>query len=405
MLPRKPKFVDVPDEILLEIFSAIRFTVSKDPVSDLASSIRTCRKWYRVGMPLLYQNFVMDVNYCAAPTVGLALYPWESILVSKARYEFIPSARFYDTATKLWSQPWTDTGIGYWINSLSVEIHFAETGRRKHRQSITDVISQLPNIRTFSIRAAPLRQNNMILKAKLTDLICNMPSKIVNFELDLQSRDTSDGSTSRQGNHFCKALSKLVPQLCTLRVRLATMCMDFLTEFSGLEEGTTGICPNLKAMSISLYTREFDLMEQCCSYSPAGQLQPPSVKLIDALQARIQDGATFPNLKMCSLICLRNDMAAPMTVPQRVICKNYNPNTRTWMKRAYFPRAEGFAQPWYVRTDPDGDEAETVMQGSRDWEHWNLPGKMRHGKEMDALLEGEAVWTEDAFGARYPPNV
>jgi SP family general alpha glucoside:H+ symporter-like MFS transporter len=71
---------------------------------------------------MLYQNFVIDVNYRAAS--------------SRLCYDFIPSARFFDAATKLWSQPWTDTGIGFWIHSLSIEIHFDDPEQAPRQQSI-----------------------------------------------------------------------------------------------------------------------------------------------------------------------------------------------------------------------------------------------------------------------------
>jgi hypothetical protein len=406
ILTRKPRMPELPDEILIKIFSAVRFSRSQDPAADLASSLRTCKQWYRVGMPLLYQNFVMDVNYRTASNAGPAYAPQEMLPRDfNSRYTFVPSARFYDTATKLWSQPWTDTGIGVWIHSLSVEIHFEDTYKPKYQQSIADVIKELPNIRTFSVRAAPLKGNNYIGKARLTDLIANMPSKIVNFELDLQSRDTSYDSTNREQGYSCKALGKLLPQLSTLRLRLAVMCREFLGEISKPGDDRRRTCPNLKALSISLYSQDFMAMARCCTPVNWSQLVPLHQNLVFELEARIQDGTTFPNLKACSIISLHDDMSAQMAFPRRIICKNFQADTRTWTKRAFFPCAVAFGEPWYIRTDADGDDAETVMPSFGNWDYWSFPGKLRHGKETDALFEGDAWWTEDPFGARFPPKV
>ena len=93
----------------------------------------------------------------------------------------------------------------------------------------------------------------------------------------------------------------------------------------------------------------------------------------------------------------------------RIICQTLDPDLRTWKKRAYFPRSQGFAQSLYVRTDPGGDESEAIMQGySEDvfatyMSYFPESVKLMHGQETDAVFEGSAGWTEDAFGARYPP--
>ncbi|KIW00310.1 uncharacterized protein PV09_08197 [Verruconis gallopava] len=389
----------LPDEILLGIFVAVRFnSSSKDPMSDLASSLRVSKQWYRVGMTVLYRHFVIDVNY------QTALIQEDADFSSISRYNFIPSARFFDTTTKLWSQPWTTDGIGSWIHSLSIEIHFEDTERARHMQSITDVIRALPNIRTFSVRAAPLRQHSEIVRHKLSDILLSIPSSVVNFELDLQGRDDQFDPHLRQNTHFCETVGRILPQLRTLRLRLSTLCDSFLLPISRVEEK----CPGLKALSITLYTRQFTQLYQCCSDRQWIPPATPATDFVDSLQSRIQNGGIFPNLKACSLICLRHDCSAPNTKSQRVICKTFEPRMKTWSKRAYFPIG-GFRQPEYIQTDADGDDLETVMQGmeNRTYGFYDLPKErmLTHCKETDVLLESAAAWTEDAFGARYPPNV
>jgi hypothetical protein len=410
MLPTRPKAPSLPDEILLEIFSAVRFNSSSaDPASDLASSLRVCQQWYRVGMPFLYQNFVMDVNYKIALATDQSSYSWSYFPAARDRYDFIPSARFYDTATKLWSQPWTDSGIGAWIYSLSVEMHFWESAiNQPNKHSITAIIILLPNIRTFSVRAAPLRQQNYIQRAKFMDLIVNMPSQIVNFELDLQSRDSGFEESTVKGCGLCSALAKLLPQLQTLRLRLSVMCTNLLTELATTREPVS-LCPDLRVLSISLYTREFDMSKSCCERL-INQVNPlsPSILFINALQKRIDERTLFPNLRKCSLVCLRTDMAPPNTMQERIICKNWNAKMRTWSMQKYFPCAEAFNQPWYVRTDVDGVEVDSPITGLTDMDFsiYRIPEnlKIKHSKTTDLLFEGEAGWVEDAFGARYPPG-
>jgi hypothetical protein len=60
-----------------------------------------------------------------------------------------------------------------------------------------------------------------------------------------------------------------------------------------------------------------------------------------------------------------------------------------------------------VRTDVDGDEYESMMQGlsDRNYGYYDLPDKIKQGEDTDRLFEGESGWTTDAFGARFPPRV
>ena len=408
LLSPRPKHIPLPDEILLSIFTFVRFNKrSPDPVSDLASSLRVCKQWNRVGMPLLYKNFVMDVNYRPALATIQSSYSSTYFPVARDRYAFIPSLRFYDTASKLWAQPWKGEGLGSWIYSFSLEIHFWEEDvRTMHQHSITEILGELPNLRTLSVRAAPLRQNNQLQRAKFTDLIVNMPTRIENFELDLQGRDTAHDVPSTKDQQLCGALAAILPRLRTLRLRLASMCALFLDELDKAEEK----CPNLRALSISAYTNECKFAMHCCGPGEWDR-PPPAVRLMDTLQQRITSRSIFPNLKSCSLVCARNDMATYPEHSMRIISQTFTAGLRTWAKRAYFPRSQGFAPPFYVRTDGGGDESESVMRGYSEDDfavYMNFFAenvRLKHGPETDALFEGAAVWTEDAFGARYPPSV
>lgn len=411
LLRPQGKCPSLPDELLVEIFSAVRFNLSStDAAADLASSLRVCRQWYRAGMPLLYKHFVIDCNYrlaFGAGEGGADAYYWP---MSNDQYDFVPSARFYDATTRLWAQPWTIVGLGSWICSLSIAIHFAEEQvNREHEQSIQKMVRRLPNLHTLSLRAAPLRQNACIQNEGFVAMIERVPERIRNFELNLQTRDPLLDSTSVSYKQLCQALAKLVPQLQSLRLRLSSMCALFLQDLIRNEHGVR-VWPNLRSLSISLYNRDFGPQTRCCNSANFNVFSSRPNFFMDSLQGFLTDAKLFPDLKACSLISLRNDMAAAGTMTKRIICKNFNPQLRTWSKRAYYPYFKSFSQPFYFRTDEDGDENELCMRGwnDRDFAYNSMPhsfpNKLTHSRATDELLEGAAAWTEDAVGARYPPK-
>ena len=432
LLYRRNRTPQIPDEILLEILQYVRDTPyyqqrklktqsrpthAQSSLQDLANCIQTCQRWHRVGLPLLYQHFVIDVNYHLERNVLDRAPNSFSRMIWPSHYEFVPSPRYW---TRLWSEsqlswmrPWKNPDLCRWIQSVSVEIHFKFENAFQENLSITDVLEQLPNVRTFSLRAAPLRQGNYLSAYHLARIIEKIPSKIINFELDTQGRDISDVGNVRQRIVWCNAFSSLFCHLQSLRLRVSCLCPDFINEI--LTENSIAGAPSidqptfnlpLRSLAIQICSRTFQNPVSCCSENSWNISRRPPEAFVHRLQTFIEEHG-FPQLRQCSIVTLKAPTAHYERYP-RLVARRFDAGSKTWEEEIYVVdqfkgshdyRAVGSLTD--VRYQRQTGEEERYLRGPDFWDHWDP--WLRHGQAADAAFEGGATWTQDCNGARHPP--
>jgi hypothetical protein len=372
VLQQANRFSQLPEEILVDIFERVRFisTGTQESITaDIASCARTCQQWRRIASPLLYQHFVLNVNY--------------DYTSDTKEYKFHPPFKLW------WWQPFQIPTVATWMQTLTIELHFNEAGPADRRITLIGFITSLPNLTTLSIRAAPLQQQHYIARAQLALIVAAVPSTVTNFELDTKGRDVSS-NLSRQDYRLCEALNRLLPQLHHLRLRMGVMCPLFITA-----TGVTGDLkyPNLEICTIFLLTRDLCRPAACCRPHQWSLENRPDDKLLGRLSEKIASNC-FPSLKRCTWVHLDRETA--------LVWPNYGPNygsievkrwsdeSRVWNIEKVDIRNSSYADGGFmfyrqVLFKPSDTFATSV--NSLQAEQW---------------VEGDAAWVSDANGARRP---
>ncbi|KAE9985764.1 hypothetical protein EG327_004585 [Venturia inaequalis] len=375
VLQQANRFRRLPEEILVEIFERIKFSsggTQEAITADIASCARTCQQWKRIASPLLYEHFVLNVNYHYTAT---------------KEYKFDPPFKLW------WWQPFQiPTVASTWMHTLTVELHFNEAGAADRRITLIGFITSLPSLTTLSIRAAPLMQQHYISRAQLALIIDAIPPTVTNFELDTKGRDASS-SLVRKDYLLCEALNKLLPQLRHLRLRMGIMCPLFITT-----SGTTADTkyPNLKSCTIFLLTRDLCRPAACCRPHQWSLENRPNDKLIARLSEKI-DARCFPKLKR--MIWAHPERithaAGPVygqgSLDGSVEVKRWSDATRLWAIEKFDIMETLSVESRYSFSRRNGPPADKARAGV-------------NSLEAEEWIEGDAAWLSSANGARRPPK-
>jgi hypothetical protein len=365
-------FSQLPEEILVDIFERIKFSstgTQESITSDIASCARTCQQWRRIASPLLYQHFVLNVNY--------------DYTSDTKEYKFHPPFKLW------WWQPFQIPTVATWMETLTIELHFNEAGPADRRITLIGFITSLPSLTTLSIRAAPLQQQHYLSRAQLALIIDAVPPTVTSFELDTKGRDASSNLV-RQDYRLCESLNRLLPQLHHLRLRMGVMCPLFIT--STVSTGDAQY-PNLETATIFLLTRDMCRPAACCRPHQWSLENRPDDKLLSRLPEKIDSGC-FPNLKRCTFIRQDHDGFVMWPNFGPVVVKRWSDENRVWniekMDILYssagtLPSESGFV---FGRRNEIGlAERSKAGVNSLMAEEW---------------FEGDTAWVSDANGARRP---
>lgn len=376
VLQHANRISQLPEEILMDIFERIKFSsrgTQESTTADIAGCARTCQQWRRIGSPLLYQHFVLNVNY--------------DYTSDTKEYKFHPPFKLW------WWQPFQIPTVATWMESLTIELHFNEAGPTDRRITLIGFITSLPSLKTLSIRAAPLMQQHYISRAQLALIVAAVPPTVTNFELDTKGRDASN-SLVRKDYLLCEALNKLLPQLCHLRLRMGVMCPLFITA-TGVTGDTKYL--NLESCTIFLLTRDLYRPAACCRPHQWSLENRPDDKLFFRLSEKIESKC-FPSLERLTwahperITTAAGPIYGHSSIDGSIEVKRWSNGTRVWM------------------TEKLNILSSTSVEGgycfSRQHESTLVPvDRTKAGVnslEAEEWVEGNAAWVSGANGARRP---
>jgi hypothetical protein len=356
----------LPEEILLSIFELVITSPKGTPESltnDLASCAETCQQWHRIASPLLYQHFVLNLNY-DGPS-------------DRDYFNFRPPCDLW------WWTPSEIPQVASWIQSLTIELHFAEAGTNRRGLPIINVLSLLPNLTTLSVRAAPLEYQHYLSKHQLQSVVDALPSTITNFELDTKGRDTASWNSSRSNQPLCAAISSKLSQFRHLRLRMGVMCPLLFESLSGWDDKVVHPkhrrvqMPNLETAIFFLLGRDFSKPRLCCRDYQWSLEQSRDQKLLSRLQETVAAGC-FPNARRIVFAHL-----VPAVSTARGMLENYRweKETQAWFEgRRIVGLHHGFV---FCRTE----NASSYQYGGETVEKW---------------VDGDVAWVEGTNGSRRP---
>lgn len=375
VLQQANRIRELPEEILMDIFERIKFSsrgTQESITADIASCARTCQQWKRIASPLLYQHFVLNVNYHYTAT---------------KEYKFDPPFKLW------WWQPFQIPTMATWMQTLTVELHFNEAGPADRRITLIGFITSLPSLTTLSIRAAPLMQQHYISRAQLALIIDAIPPTVTNFELDTKGRDASS-SLVRKDYMLCEALNKLLPQLCHLRLRMGVMCPLFITA-TGATADTKYL--NLETCTIFLLTRDLCRPAACCRPHQWSLENRPDDKLISRLSEKL-DASCFPNLRRMiwahpeRVTHIAGPVYGHSSLDSSVEVKRWSDATRGWAVEKFDIMETTSVESRYCF----GRQRESSLAQA------NRAKAGVNSVEVEDWVEGDAAWTSGANGARRP---
>ncbi|KAF2424921.1 hypothetical protein EJ08DRAFT_408273 [Tothia fuscella] len=407
LLNQSCRIAGLPEELLLEIMLNVRDmpdTASKDnsvsspsesTISALAQCVKTCRQWAKIAQPLLYEDIILDVNY-------RPIFPDHDLAVGVRA----PSFYEYQAAPLICKRFSNLTTTACWIQSISVELHFMDRTPALPTINIAYNFKHMPNLKTFSIRAAPLSTNNVISRAQIAKVVMALPCTVTALEIDMMGRDTGFESQSSRPN-LCEAIGSRVVHLRHLRLRVSNICPRLLSHLPdavpmlGIPLTPCQEPQMLEMVVVRLFHRDLNSSGQvCCTDYQNTTPQTDTLALFQNMVA----GGTFPKLKHC----VTSDMGMqstpiqplyqrPDTQPQPIVrVKVYNTKTRNWTLKTYTVTYQSERGLVYSQL---GTEASSYM-GS--WTSEEKVPCLKSGQDTVTWMEEGAAWRQLGSGARMP---
>ena len=227
------------DEILVEILQHVQ---NCSTAGALLSSLLTCRQWHRIGTPISHRDILIrnrDLTTSIGPlsahsdevhSLTVRLQPCQVDMYTpegQASYIKVPVEDLYQLRTQ---------------GSRATQALW------KDMESFATLICTMCNLTTFSLILEPTpgeaaKHGFWIHLRCLLTLLEALPKSVSNLELDLGLLDAARDGGPR---HVCHALSRLLPQLRHLRLRLGTLCAAL---FDLGEEASTA--PHLETLVIN----------------------------------------------------------------------------------------------------------------------------------------------------------
>lgn len=223
-----PPIIDqLPEDLLRVVFQHVR---DEPSLPFFAATLRCCRRWYHVGLPLLCDAIALNESNL---DLFLDRFP-------------LASCRLVRSLTV--SMGWIKPVNGYGMS------HVKSFRRRLRRFALTT--GTMINLSTFSLRVRQSKYYGGLHFPRpiLAAMVQNLPPSCVNLEIDTRGCDSAGSGSS----HLCDQLRHVLPRLRSLRLRLVHVCPAiFATGFTvdGMIEDQSAfqsvVAPSLKSAVIN----------------------------------------------------------------------------------------------------------------------------------------------------------
>ncbi|KAF2092657.1 hypothetical protein NA57DRAFT_82025 [Rhizodiscina lignyota] len=220
---RDASIAGLPEEILLDILLFIRHTADQWTFSNCSL---TCRRWYRICFPILYSDVVLQSGTCSmepyesAPKrdkekLGIRVGAFTSAL--DTRMELIRSLTLRTASCNIdWPK---------WRPRIRLDRRRSE--RDHWFPNLCRTLPHLPNLTTFSLKVGDCGQRVLWTPhSRIIEVLDILPESVVNLEVDTMGADFATAGPSHIPSHICPSISKAIPRLRVLRIRLRFLCTD-----------------------------------------------------------------------------------------------------------------------------------------------------------------------------------
>lgn len=167
--------------------------------NDILACLQVNKTWHHIASPILYRHTVLDNS---------RMIPFHTSF----RLDCGPHVK---TLTLLISSEGRHLVVGNPKPHPGLDA--------KIRRTIP-LLNRLDNLVSFSLSLEG-REEVILERATVTDIIDALPAGCTNLELDTQGQDQQDGEGSA---HLCESLRRLMPRMHHVRIRVASVCPALL---------------------------------------------------------------------------------------------------------------------------------------------------------------------------------
>ncbi|KAF1957375.1 hypothetical protein CC80DRAFT_43193 [Byssothecium circinans] len=189
----------LPNEILLDVFERLA-----GPPFGLVRAIRTCRRWYRLGVSFLYQDLLINTALRDDSTC--------------ARFsQYVGQRDFVDHISICITQ----------VHLMGFSILSADAFDRL--TELCDALLRMQNMKTFALSFEESTGEGFTAPSvAIVSILRSLPKTVTNLNLDCECM-----SAPQLGQpHVCHAVSDLLPRLRSLRLRTSHFCSGLLSSIS-----------------------------------------------------------------------------------------------------------------------------------------------------------------------------
>lgn len=213
----------LPEEILLDILLFVRYSGDQWTFANCAVC---CRRWFRICFPILYSDVVLHSGSFDLELAEITARKDKE----KLRHRVGAFASTLNTRAELVRSLTLRSGncnIDWpkWRPFISLQRRRSE--RDHWFPNLCRTLPQLTNLTTFSLKIGDIGQRVLWTPhSRVIEILDILPESVVNLEVDTMGADFATAGPSQMASHVCPSISRTLPRLRILRLRLRFLCTD-----------------------------------------------------------------------------------------------------------------------------------------------------------------------------------
>lgn len=226
MKTREKHILELPEELTEMLLLQVKIA---GPSKDFWNCLKTCRDWHRIGLgihgELDHTVATIVESYQRRP--GQPQEHVDSNFDHRTDFDLGGPSPLYISELR---------SLTVHVRHARIAAPFAPIPGRDLFESISDMFQGMRKLTTFSLKFAcdgwdfPHGDVPAIPQSKLARLVANLPSTVVNLEIDTAGVDVPPGAdlVASDERHLCFQLGKAIGRLRHLRLRLGHVCGHIL---------------------------------------------------------------------------------------------------------------------------------------------------------------------------------
>ncbi|KAF2683893.1 hypothetical protein K458DRAFT_418867 [Lentithecium fluviatile CBS 122367] len=275
----------------------------------------------------------------------------------------------------------------------------------QHFDALCACLSSLPNLRTLSLCLEMVDRWRMVPTKVLVGIVRALPASTENLELDTRGANAimeKRGTRDTSGNNLCAAISDILPQLVTLRLRVSHLCADLSRSLDQAADGTQPTS-KLRRAAIEVDVSPFDF-----DFNSSGSASNAYYPVFRHDHGGMRAAPPSPEKLFTHFLHQRSCGAFPF-LERFLIRSRSAPNedelpylrVRDVMTRVMTHHPFVSARPPASSVEEEkkdrGDYVVVKVQGNRDFAGWY--------EVVETGLMSGVAWEDGPTGERMPPDV